>query len=334
METVIYFILFFLSIPLHYLFYKKDFLHITDIPNDRSMHEIPTKKSAGLVFNTLFILGISLAYYWKDLDIRIFFCFASGVIFLEILGFLDDKFNLSSILRLILEFVFLFVLFLIVNFQPKIFSIYTTDQFLNALIFSIFTLFVVNLTNFMDGLDLYLAGVFLTFPINLSLVYGLQNENLYIVLFTFLVVFLPYYYFNFPTAKLFMGDSGSLPIGFIFAVSPFFASNYGFANLEFSILLLPIFWIDGLFTLIQRTVAKKNILKAHKEHLYQKVQGVLFTKKQTILIFIMLNLLGGLPYYLLHKTMLAFWITIAINLIFYFTIYFLYYKKSTATSSS
>jgi UDP-N-acetylmuramyl pentapeptide phosphotransferase/UDP-N-acetylglucosamine-1-phosphate transferase len=129
-----------------------------------------------------------------------------------------------------------------------------------------------------------------------------------------------------------MGDSGSLPIGFLFAVAPFFATSYAF---EFSLgpVLLPIFWIDGVFTLIQRIIAKKNILTAHKEHLYQKVQGVLLTKKQTISVFIFLNLLGGLPYYILQKnSILALGITIAINLGVYFAIYYLYKKKLNASS--
>ncbi len=328
MESVIYFILFFISYPLHYLFYETDLFSIKDVPNERSMHSEPTKKGAGVIFNTLFLLAISLAYYWKDIDIRVFTTFFSGSLFLGILGFVDDRKNLSSILRLSLEFAFFCVLFYVVNFQISIFGITIYDRFLNSFLISFFTIFVVNLTNFMDGLDLYLSGVFITYIINFALIYGLQVDSAYIIFLTYLACLAPYFIYNFPTARLFMGDSGSLPIGFVFAVAPFFATNYASFEFIFGPILLPIFWIDGIFTLVQRIIAKKNILTAHKEHLYQKVQGVLFTKKQTIIVFISLNLLGGIPYYILQKNSIAaLGLTIAINLGIYSAIYYLYKKK-------
>ncbi|MCB1179898.1 MAG: hypothetical protein KDK36_20140, partial [Leptospiraceae bacterium] len=291
--------------------------------------------SAGIVFNLIFLIGISIAYYWKDIDNVIYFPVFIGILFFTILGFIDDLKNLSSVTRLILEFAFLVILFYFVDFRLSIFGFSIKLHSISTLLYAFFALFLINITNFMDGLDFYLAGIFFTFILNLTFLFGLKNELLYIVLFTYFLSLLPYYYFNKPDAKLFMGDAGSLPIGFLFALLPIFKDEkFHNFDLAFSFILLPIFFSDAIYTLIKRTIAKKNILSAHREHLYQIVQDKLFTKRKTIFVFIFVNILPAFLFYIMKKKNsipLGIFLAYALGIVIYFTIYFFYNRKNKKT---
>src|SRR6185503_11970837 len=80
--------------------------------------------------------------------------------------------------------------------------------------------------------------------------------------------FLP---FNFPKARIFMGDAGSLPLGLLLAWLAVRANETGALPFPASILVLGPFLFDVTFTLIRRARAGKNLGEAHKDHLYQRV---------------------------------------------------------------
>ena len=277
---------------------------LSDIPNERSMHTTPVKRSAGIVFFCLFWM-LNLYKCWENdgffHDFYFFFC---STVFFAFLGFFDDIKNLSSKLKLLLEIIFIII---ILSIYPKAFSIFTFDfsnySVISITILTLYIVFISNLCNFMDGLDLYLSFTYIFFIINYFIFNNFTFNNYSNILLILFFSMSSFFYFNSPNAKMFMGDSGSLPIGLLIGISPLFSEVDGISSdLSFIIFFIPIFIIDGVFTLIKRTIEKKHIFRAHREHLYQRVQIELeWGKWKTLLIFTLLNVIPSSFYFLFRE---------------------------------
>ncbi|MCP5513272.1 MAG: sugar phosphotransferase [Leptospiraceae bacterium] len=285
-----------------YLFMKMDTPRLRDVPNHRSMHDKPTKKSGGFFFFAAFWILFPALYLQKEIDGYTFLFFLLGSLFFAILGFLDDLYNLSSVLKLILELLFLFPVLYFFHPEAYFLGIHlSTGHFFTLLFLSLILHFTINLANFMDGLDFYLSGSFFIFFINLFFLTDSLHSGFGLTFLLLLFSMLPFLFYNYPNASLFLGDSGSLGLGFFIATSLFFSKIDGLTgDLFYLPLLLPAFWIDGLFTLLRRTLARKNILSAHREHLYQRIQqSGYFSKKQALFHFSLINLLPSPLFFLL-----------------------------------
>ncbi len=308
---------------------------IKDIPNARSLHSETTKKSGGMVFIPLFLL-FAFLYLFQYKEQTIFPTqtryLLLGTMFFCMLGFLDDLFHLSPNTRLFVELVFGFLWVFLVEPKLSLFGIQFLNPILSIFILGFLIIFIVNLVNFMDGLDLYLVG---TFFMSASLWIPMFSKGFlpggsYHILLLLLILSLSgFAFFNFPKAKLFMGDSGSLALGFLLITFPLLAvteenKTFELAELFF---LFPIFWIDGILTILIRIYQKKNIFYAHREHLYQFLTETKLGKSGTCFVMVFCNLpamvvfslfkLKLLPY---EVPILSFYVGI---LLVYISIYFL-----------
>ncbi len=270
-----------LSILLHFIFYKSNHFGTADIPNERSMHLAPTKKSAGIVFFSFFIIAsflndLILIEQSKNLP------FYLGSLFLMILGFIDDKKNLSFKLKLSLEVLFFLAYYYF--FPNQDYMKFACNEFSMPPILLVFlltciTVFFINIVNFMDGIDAYVILI-ASFYLSILLRFPNQSFQSVQILAVFLLCSSGFCLFNFPKAKLFMGDAGSLPLGFyLFSASNFLLGDgqnsklsAGFGLVVYlPFLFLNVFIVDSILTILIRLVQKKNIFQAHKEHLYQLV---------------------------------------------------------------
>ena len=208
--TVIYgFFLFsfVLSFFLLYQYYKSH-LSVMDVPNHRSMHEHPVKKSAGFIFMSVFVISVYFFAYIQNsmTDSIIYVLF--GVSAFAILGLLDDIYDLGSVHKLVVQFaiVYLLLYFLI---PPEYTFLRVSGSNYPAFIRFFTTLvmvFVMNLCNFMDGLDLYLSLNSIFAIIILFVCFSpLQIETSFVIIIFLSVVF-SFLFFNYPPARLFMGD--------------------------------------------------------------------------------------------------------------------------------
>lgn len=268
-----------ISIFLHILFYKLSFFGNLDTPNERSMHRIPTKKSAGIIFIPLFIFFS--AFYEYILNQRIIHLNFFILLFsLSVLGYIDDKKNLSFQLKLFVEFIF-FALFYYFNFQ-------NLNLLLVCLLICL-AIYFINIVNFMDGIDSYLATFTNLF---LSIFLFWRNDFLFNLDlgYFFLISFFGFSLFNIPKARLFMGDSGSLAVGFFLFHSNFLFSNETLPKNQIPFLLIPfiglsVYILDSSLTILIRFLNKKNIFQAHKEHLYQKLSSKLNSSIKVVFLF-------------------------------------------------
>lgn len=300
-------ILAFISLILH-TFYVYSHFGVKDVPNERSLHDVITKKSGGMFFIPLFLLVSLSLLFFPNPDFLIFskvdplqkfdiYLLLAGVSIFCILGFVDDLYHLSPKLRLFLELSVVALFLILINPEITYFGMNTIPKPLQVMVLTVFLVFAVNLVNFMDGMDWYLVTtLFLSF-FSLVLVtpqfYG--NGHLGFIFYTILfVTMFGFIFYNFPRAKLFMGDSGSLALGFFVMALPLFVGKWGETkspvwDVTYYFYLFPYFWLDGIFVLLKRFFQKKHLFQAHREHLYQRITETKLGKIGSLVIFFILN---------------------------------------------
>ncbi|TGM79758.1 sugar phosphotransferase [Leptospira bouyouniensis] len=305
-------ILGFFSLILHTIYVYSRF-GVKDVPNERSLHDTVTKKSGGMFFIPLFLVATLLFYFypqWTDSafvfpspnHINDFYLLLAGIFIFSILGFVDDLIHLTPKLRLILELGIVFVCLWGIGPRTSSFGYTSIPQIVQIIFLTVFLVFGINLVNFMDGMDWYLVLTFTIcfFSIGIVLPNFFSKPNfgysLYTILFLSMFGFM---FYNFPKAKLFMGDSGSLALGFFVLFLPLlFHHDSQSPDTDHPMLwdltdyfyLFPFFWIDGIFILIKRFIQKKHLFQAHREHLYQKLTETNLGKVGSLVVFSLLNL--------------------------------------------
>lgn len=256
-------------------------VRVMDTPEARKMHDRPTPKGGGVGIVITFLAGIAVLYRYAEFA-RLADPYFRGVIeasvAIAIVAFLDDLFDWPFIVKLGAQ-----VLAALVAVAS---GLYVTDfriPYLGPLPFAwagvgatlVWLLFTTNAMNFIDGLNGLASGVSLIACLFILFI-AEQHGGWFAyaasgLLAAGLAGFLP---FNFPKARIFMGDVGSQFCGFMLAVLAIVASR--FDGVELSFLLMPMLLsgvlFDVGFTLIRRALAGESITRPHRGHLYQVAQ--------------------------------------------------------------
>ncbi len=255
-----------------------------DIPNTRSSHSVTTPSGGGLGI-IIAVLSVASATVLGQLFIAVPFSFLPLknvlVVFTicGLVGFLDDRYKLSPVLRLTLELA-IAVYLVYQGYVWNIFNFGFGEIVLPLWASGPFTViwfvWMINLYNFMDGINgiaaitAVVVSLFLMVcGIKIADDFGLSLAALSLILASAVLGFFPS---NFPVGKLFLGDVGSLSLGGVFAAL-FLALHKMFPHFDILIATLAIapFFLDATFTLIKRAVQMKNVFSAHREHIYQRL---------------------------------------------------------------
>jgi len=225
----------------------------SDNPCQRSSHKITTPKGGGVG------IGITIVAAFLFAGIKpVIAATTAGFI---VVGIASDKKEISSHARLAVQLLLSAILLYSLKPAPSIFLFIVWVFFLTG---------SANLYNFMDGID-GIAGVSGVIGFFLFLIFhgrkGVHDGYEFIAL-AGLFSCAGFLSFNFPKARVFMGDAGSLVLGFVFAVLIHrFSSTYQ----DFVLLCsfqLP-FYMDEISTMGLRLLRRENVLKPHRTHLYQ-----------------------------------------------------------------
>ncbi|MBI2413385.1 MAG: glycosyltransferase family 4 protein [Deltaproteobacteria bacterium] len=250
-----------------------------DMPNERSSHTVPTPRGGGI--------GIVLAFLIAGV-------FVTGALFettigfgMGLLGFVEDSFTLSPSIRLALELLISAVVALPFEFT-----------FFGAALFVFWTIFMTgtaNFYNFMDGIN-GIAGLTGVTAFTLLSVFSFLIGKDHAVSVLSLAVaaaclgFLP---FNMPRARTFMGDSGSMFLGFLFALFAY-RLTHGLGDLICMGMFLSLFYADATVTLYLRFRRGERISSAHRSHLYQYLANELgYPHWAVSIVYCVLQLLIG-----------------------------------------
>jgi UDP-GlcNAc:undecaprenyl-phosphate GlcNAc-1-phosphate transferase len=269
-------ILFSISSTICMLIIKK--MQVIDIPNHRSSHDTPTPTSGGIAIVATFIIGILSVYIVGDSTMirkDYFVGFALSAILIAGVALYDDLRKKPLVFKLLSQLIGVFVV-MVFGLILRELSLPVIGKiqlgFWGYIITFFWIIGLTNAYNFMDGIDGLAGGTAVLTSLFFCLICFYQGSNfVYIICYPLIAGSFGFFLFNFPKAKLFMGDVGSTFLGFTFAIIAIIAALYDHSHTSFFVmpLLLFNFIYDTFFTFICRLIRKKNVAKAHKRHLYQ-----------------------------------------------------------------
>jgi UDP-N-acetylmuramyl pentapeptide phosphotransferase/UDP-N-acetylglucosamine-1-phosphate transferase len=252
--------------------------HALATPNARSSHRIPTPQGAGIavIAATLVVAGAAAAYAGTSIPIAVL----AAALFIAVVGFADDLKSIPVLTRLLLQA--LAVGAIIFTAPGDIRIVPPCPIWIERGLLLLACLWLVNLVNFMDGLDwmtvaeivpitgaMVVLGSLGEFPLTATLVAA--------ALCGAMLGFAP---FNRPVATIFLGDVGSLPIGLLLGWCLLqLAYHQQFA----AALLLPMYYLlDATTTLLRRLFNREPFWAAHRSHFYQRATDNGFTVSQVV----------------------------------------------------
>ena len=239
----------------------------TAVPNARSSHSIPTPQVGGLcMFAVLLPLFMGTHLFRPD-DRLLELAVLSACALLCITGVADDRFGLSPRLRMGVYGLASFGIFLLCpDFVFPLTGFFPLDFFISGF----FLLSFMNVTNFMDGIDGIVVVEFVPMLVLLTggAALDLWFSPLPLVPAALCGALLGFFFFNRPRARTFLGDGGSVPVGFFIGLALLqFASSAGII----AAVILPLYFIaDAAITLFLRIKRGERFWQAHRQHFYQQ----------------------------------------------------------------
>ena len=284
------------------LIIRKSALHkeLLDIPNERSLHTVPTPRGGGaaivLVFTAAIIALTAIDYVETKNAVILIGC---GAI-IALTGFLDDRQLLSHARsRLALHFVAALIAVSALGGLPTL-PVFGTDVslgFFGGVLATVYLVWLLNLFNFMDGIDgISGAEVVSVCGAAAFLIHRTTHDyNIASLPLVLAAATLGFLVFNWPPAKIFMGDVGSGFVGFIIGVfSLIAAKNVGSLGWVW-IILLGVFIVDATVTLIGRLVRKQKPHIAHRSHAFQHLALRFGSHKKVTIGVVTVNLVWLFP---------------------------------------
>ncbi|NDI34777.1 MraY family glycosyltransferase [Chengkuizengella sediminis] len=266
-----------------------------DQPNQRKVHTSLMPRLGGLAIYSAFVMTLAimlpiLVKMGVNVQFNAVFAILIGGSIIVLVGAFDDKIEISPKVKLLGQIIaaciVVFVFDLKVSFLTLPFGeAYNINGWLSTFITLFWIVGVTNAINLIDGLDGLAAGVSAIATATL-LVLAIMMGNVTVIILSCLLLgsILGFLYFNFHPAKIFMGDSGSLFLGFALAT----LSILGFKQAAIVSFIVPLIILgvplsDTFFAIVRRIVKKAPISMADKSHLHHCLLQVGLTHRQTVL---------------------------------------------------
>ena len=281
----------FVSMPLIILFCKKFSLY--DYQNARKIHSgnIPRLGGVGIFFSfmisaSIFLTTDKITNIHRILPLII----AAAIIF--IFAVLDDLLTLPALIKLIVQLIAVsIVVFNGFRFR-QIFGWILPLPVSLVLTFG-WILGVINAYNLIDGLDGLCGSFSISAVTTLGILYTLTGNEESILCYILAASIFGFLCFNWPPAKLFMGDDGSQFLGFMVATIPLYSSSDIFEYNKFLIMIIltafPVF--DTIAAIWRRLRDKRPIMSPDKFHLHHKLLNMGYTKRQVLRLIVFIQIL-------------------------------------------
>jgi len=266
-------------------------LKLLDIPNDRSSHDAPKPRGAGIGM-VLAVVSAFFIFKHSFFIENIYFFIALMIVFLT--GVFDDIFGVSPKVKFL--FIILAVVLLFLKGDTGIFSLgnwFGVEVKLPYFVAMFFTIFAVvgftNALNLIDGLDGLAGGIsFIIF--STFLYFGIIYKDQFIInislfMITSIVAFL---FFNWHPAKIFLGDSGSLVLGFVISVLSIELIKYVSITTVLFLGAIPIF--DTILVMTRRIQNKKSPFYPDKTHIHHRFYKMVPKVDLVVMFIVMLQL--------------------------------------------
>ena len=277
---------------------------LVDRPARHKRHNRPVPHVGGAVLFAAMWLAVAVSVIFfpdalRELKASLLFVFA-GALIVFLTGFADDLVPLSAWTKLTAQAAAGLVLFLGgLSIDPVTIPFIGSYQIgsLSVVITVVWVVMLTNAINLIDGLDGLAAGVSLIAAMTLAVIGTLYLAGSAVLfayaLVGFLIVFLKY---NRYPARIFLGDSGSLQLGYYFAVISLLVpiKSYTAAALYLPMLALGVPLMETVISFSRRLVAGRNVMKADRRHLFHYLSLAGLSPRTVVWIFYLLSAVFGL----------------------------------------
>ena len=266
--------------------------NLLDNPNQRSSHTVPTPRGGGIVFIGLWLVFLCICTLLNVISLLLFLTFFLSSVVIATISYIDDNYSLRASLRLLFQMLAAILalgLIGLVNSLDLGFFTLTIAWLIMPLLF--FTIvWSINLFNFMDGLDGF-ATVEALFVLGIggSLIYLKGGQELAYVLWALVAALFGFLCWNWPKAKIFMGDVGSATLGLIIMLAGILAQKYYQVPFILWLMLYGVFIFDATVTLTRRMLRKEKLYLAHKTHAYQRLNQAGWSHRKVLMGLIGVN---------------------------------------------
>ncbi|AIE86631.1 MraY family glycosyltransferase [Fimbriimonas ginsengisoli] len=246
-------------------------LQIMDKPSERGMHKVPTPRGGGLAIVAIVLISLVLLRLLGYLDNRTFFAFFIGGGAIAAVSFRDDQVSLPAKVRYLVQAGGCALALALLGGLDTLdlgFTKLTMGPVGNVVAVIAMT-WTVNLYNFMDGIDGLTGSEAVTVGLFSAVVLLAHHQTgLGLLGGSIAMGALGFLFFNWPPAKIFMGDVGSTFLGFTFATLAVAGMKAG-VGFWFWPLVLGVFFVDTTVTLICRILNKEKFTEPHRTHAFQ-----------------------------------------------------------------
>lgn len=246
--------------------------NLIDLPNGRSSHVVPTPRGGGVAIVSSFLAFLPVLWIGDVLSFDAFMALFGAGLLVAIVGFLDDHGHIPARWRLLSHFTAAVWVLIWSHGLPPVEAFgYVVDLGWFAHILAAFYLvWMLNLYNFMDGIDGLASVEAITTCFGAALLYWLCATPI-IAWVPLLLGFgvAGFLYWNFPKARIFMGDAGSGFLGISLGVLAIQGAWMSFDLFWGWLILLGVFIVDATFTLFRRILRGDKLYEAHRSHAYQ-----------------------------------------------------------------
>ena len=305
--------------------------NILDIPNIRSSHSKPTPRGGGIAIVLSWYFGLIGLKLFDLIELHLFYALLSGFL-LAFISFLDDLYSIKPWIRILFQ---IFTVIIGISFINGFTMLYLNDLVITfpiilSIVAVIGAIWFINLYNFMDGIDGYASVEAILIASGMYLV---TKNPVFLILIVSVLGFLVW---NWPKAKIFMGDVGSTQLGYILVILGIYFNNNRELNILGWMTLVSLFWVDATLTLLRRWRYRERLSLAHKKHAYQRIVQSGFSHQKTILFAVFINLVFMTLVFLSEKAIIQYFISFPLSIVInYFLIkqidYRLPFSKTDST---
>lgn len=245
---------------------------LMDIPNARSSHSVPTPRGGGVAIVLGFLSVLPILAFLGGLSWTFTWALLGAGAGIALLGFLDDHGHIAARWRLLGHFLgaawALFWLGGLPSFE--LFGFVLDLGWLGHVLAAIYLVWMLNLYNFMDGIDGIASVEAICVCLGACLLYWLGSfETLILAPLVLAMAVAGFLYWNFPPARIFMGDAGSGFLGVILGLLSLQAAWASPKLIWVWLILLGVFIVDATVTLLRRLLRGDKVYEAHRSHAYQ-----------------------------------------------------------------
>lgn len=291
-------------------------MQVLDVPNARSSHAIPTPRGGGLAIALVSSAGFVAVYAVGALSTDLLIALLGGGGAVALVGAIDDRRHVPSYVRLAVHFAA--AIWALAWLGPPAFGSgehALAWRVLSYVVSALAIVWTLNLFNFMDGIDGIAASeaVFVAWGAAALAVLGLLRSDVAMASFVLGAACCGFLCWNWPPARIFMGDVGSGFLGFVLAVLALAAARDNAAASAAWLLLGGVFFVDASVTLLRRLIRRERLDQAHRTHAYQWLTRRWNSHRRVTLAVLAVNVSWLLPAAALasRNPHLAVWIVLA-----------------------